>query len=257
MNTAKYINIDQVIKSYMGEAELTGAAYLRLYQIAIRGYDDLWLDISGKAKTRILAVLPNKTAELPGDYINWSKVGVINEQGEVATLRLNNNLTLHASTDDNRLNEIGATPGVTVNEFVPTDFINYFDETLASEVNLFGLPAGTQNLGEFKVDEDAGVIIFGKMFTGGEIVLEYLASPYEDGETVMVPVQIKEALLAWIAWRDIASKASSRRVNNTEKIIRKREYYNQRKLARRRIHATRRGQLNDTIRLNANLVLKA
>lgn len=257
MTTAMYINLEQVVKEYIGEADYTSASFLRLYQLAIRGYDDLWQDVIGKPKTRVLKVLPNNVVELPSDYINWIKVGVVNESGEVATLRMNNNLTAHAATDADRLNNIQPTAGVQVYDPVSSDFRNYYDDLSHREFNLFGTPAGTQNLGEFRVLEEEAVIILDKSFGASEIVLEYLASPYEKDKPVFVPVQAREALLAWVAWRDIVNKASSRRVNSGEKVMRKREYYHQRKLARRRITATRRGQLNDTVRLNSNLVLKA
>lgn len=258
MHTARYISLEKVVKDYMAEANYAGTAFLRLYQIAVRGYEELWQDVAGKAKTRRLTVLPNNTVELPSDYIKWIKVGVVNAEGEVATLRHNVNLTGYAATDPNRMSAIDEVKFKDVIDTFDetTAYRNYFDDETNDTFNLFGLPAGRQNLGEFRVIEDDGVIIFNGNFDASEIILEYLALPFEANKPIMMPIQIKEAMIAFIAWIEIRSMATSRRINMTEKAMRKREYYNQKRLARMRIKAIRKGEINDTIRLNNNLVLK-
>lgn len=256
MHTAKYISLEDVVKNYMSEADYSGAAFLRMYHLAIRGYDDIWQDISRAPKTRKLTVLDNKTVELPSDYVQWIKVGVINEKGEVATLRRNDKLSGYAATDNSRN---AVLPTLTSDQLLDTkDYMyrNFYDDGINNYYNLFGLPAGTQNIGEFKVLDEDGVIILSPEFGDSEIILEYLATPYQEGETVLIPIQIREAIIAWLAWMDIRSRASSRRVNIGEKQIRRREYYNQRRLARARLQPFRTGDINDVVRMNNNLTVK-
>jgi hypothetical protein len=88
-HTAKYISLKEVILQYVNQAELSPAAYLRLFSIAIRGLQELEMDVSGEPKTVILTVLPNKTVDLPVDYLEYTKIGVINTRGEVDTLQQN------------------------------------------------------------------------------------------------------------------------------------------------------------------------
>jgi hypothetical protein len=94
-HTAKYIPLNEVISQYMNEAGIPEGQRLRLWNISVRGLKELGMDVFSEPKTRILNVLPNKTVDLPADYLQWSKVGIVNDQGEVATLRHNPNLTLY------------------------------------------------------------------------------------------------------------------------------------------------------------------
>jgi hypothetical protein len=48
-------------------------------------------------------------------------------------------------------------------------------------------------------------------------------------------LQCQEALISWLRWKDIQSLPSNRMVNISEKTMRQREYYLQKKLARKRI----------------------
>jgi hypothetical protein len=132
---------------------------------------------------------------------------------------------------------------------------NYFMD--GRYYNIFGAPSGTENIGEFRVDNNNGVIVLDNGFKYDYIILEYANSWRQDGADVMIPVQVSEAIIAWMAWMDIRSRANSRRVNNGEKLNRRREYYNQKRLARREMRASRMWEMNDVIRTNNRLVAKA
>jgi hypothetical protein len=47
----------------------------------------------------------------------------------------------------------------------------------------------------------------------------------------MVPIQFREALIAWLAWQDIINIPSTRKGNLGDKRDRKNNYYNERRLA--------------------------
>lgn len=98
-HTAKYISLKEVIYQYVNQAALTPAQYLRLHSIAIRGLQELEMDVSGEPKTVVLTVLPNKTVDLPLDYLEYTKIGIINSNGEVETLRPNPGI-LNTDRDD-------------------------------------------------------------------------------------------------------------------------------------------------------------
>ena len=62
------------------------------------------------------------------------------------------------------------------------------------------------------------------------LMIEYLSSGNPE-ETFSIPIQFREAMLAWIAWRDIANMPTTRKGNLGDKRDRKQEFYNQRRLA--------------------------
>jgi hypothetical protein len=50
-----------------------------------------------------------------------------------------------------------------------------------------------------------------------------------------IDFRCQEALISYIRWKDIQSMPSTRLVNISEKTMREREFYNQKRLARKRL----------------------
>src|SRR5690349_1489903 len=101
--TAKYITLDRCVNEYLNEANLPGAHYGRIWNIAYRCLEQLNLDLFNTLKTRKLNVNPNMTVNLPADCVQWTKIGVLNSNGEVATLKQNTNMTWYGALDSSRL----------------------------------------------------------------------------------------------------------------------------------------------------------
>jgi hypothetical protein len=253
-DTSRYIPLNEIVNYYISEAQLTAASFLRLWHFAIRGLEDMAYSFSAEPVTRKLDVLPNKTVELPGDYVDWCKVGVLNENGEVATLRFNAALSGYASVDDERTSyNIDNTTGI---NSTSSDYF-YRNYLFTNEyVTLMGIPSGTQNLGEFKVLHDQNIVLLDNSFTSDYIILEYIQSPTANGD-FRVPVYLREALISWLSWMDIKSMAQSRRSNLGEKDMRKRRYFADRRIAKSKINRFRLTTANDVIRLNNRAAVKS
>ena len=253
-DSAKYIPIDRVVKYYMSAANLTSAHYLRLYHFGVSGLVDLGMDLTEDIKTERLDVEANKTVILPPDYIQWVKVGVLNENGEVATLRRNDSLTTYGMLDDDRLSK-NTGDGVRIKTMFHHDaYQNFYSD--GALFNLFGVRNNMDYHGEFKVDDANNVVLLDNDFRYDYIILEYLANPAE-AQNLVIPVQAQEALMAWIAWQDIEHLPVSRRVSQAEKQRREKSYYRNKRIARQRLHPIRLWDANEVIRLNNNLVLKS
>ena len=97
-DTAKWVGLSEIIYQYIDQARMSNADYRRLWAIGVRGVEEMGMDVYATPKTAKLVVNANKTVTLPSDYIAFSKVGVFNADGEVATLRRNINF-LTASLD--------------------------------------------------------------------------------------------------------------------------------------------------------------
>ncbi len=252
--TARFIPLQQIVKDFMMEADLPGSNYLRLWNIAVRGLDDIGMDFFTEPVTRKLGVNPNLTVDLPQDYVNWIKVGVLNGNGEIATLKRNPQLSSNAVIAHDRLeNNSDTRLGEDQTVFIE-GYRNFYWQNEFFRV--FGAESGTTNLGEFDVKEKEGLIYLKSGFTYDYIILEYLPSPSAT-EDFLVPLQTRECLIAWLAWRDILNKPTSRRNPGNDKLLRKREYYNQRNLARRRLNPFRLNEANDAIRQGMKLAVKS
>jgi len=227
--TRNYITIDSVINDYIDESEQSVHKYAKLYNIAVRGMEKLGLDFFYKIRSvKIPIDTTNYTAELPNDYISYTKIGVLNSVGEIIPLKFNNKMTYYADQQPDRL---ALTQDNTIATWYQSDlplWFNYWDGY--GFQNIYGLPSGSPFVGSFNIDDANGVVLLNQYFYYSYLMIEYLSSGNPD-EPFRIPIQFREALLSFLAWRDIASIPSTRKGNLGDKRDRKQEFYNQRRIA--------------------------
>lgn len=251
--TARYIPIEQVVNFYISEANLTDAHFLRLWHIAIRGLEQMNYSFASEPITRKLNVLPNKTVDLPGDYVDWCKVGVVNDKGEIATLRVNEDLSAYAAIDNDRIVVNASVYQSQLDQ--DTFFYRNFNYN-GAYVNLFGLPIGIEVVGEFKVLNEQGMIILDPNYGYDHVILEYTASPIANSDYLM-PVVLRETLISWLRWKDRQSLPQGRRSNLGQRQLDRKDYFTDLRKGKELIRKFRLNEANDIIRLNNRLALKA
>lgn len=196
MQQQPYIPIDTIVTDYLNESEGSQNKYFKVWHLAFRGMEQLGLDAFYRIKSVKLPVMENYTVSIPSDFLNWSKVGVLNDRGEVIPLYHNEKLTTFADLSPTRLEQ---TQDNSLWDWSPNTWVNYWNGY--AYTNIYGIPSGQPFLGSFKVDLANGVILLNENFTYDYIMLEYIASPQEGGE-YYVPMQFREALIAWLWWKD-------------------------------------------------------
>jgi hypothetical protein len=254
MDTAQWVGLSEVIYQYIDQAKLTNAEYRRLWTIGVRGVEEIGMDVHLTPKTVKLLVKSNKTVELPSDYVGFSKLGVLNAEGEVATLRRNPNLTAYAIDMNDRLSKNTDQTDVQTFRLQDLAYVNYYDG--ARYVNIFGAGSLLNAAGTFDISEDEGIIYLNNEFPYTYVIMEYFSSPADDVD-YRIPFQVKEAVLSYIAWKDIEMLPTGRRVNISEKQIRRKEFYNQKRLAKLRVNPVTPWDANEVIRMGQKLVAKA
>lgn len=224
----QWVTLEECINAYMDESEQDNRKYFKLWHLAFRAMTELGLDAFYIVKSVKLPVLANLTVPLPEDYLAYSKVGVLNQQGEIITLGINNKLTTAFDLASTRLTQ-------TQDNSIPTQlnqfgvwWYNYWNGQGFS--NLYGYPSGNPNIGSFKIDNANGVIILDETFGYSYIMLEYTASPQE-GNEYYIPIQFKEAIIAYLRWKDIVSIPVKTHVANSNVMMRRHDFYNERRLA--------------------------
>jgi hypothetical protein len=231
-----FIGLDECIYGYIDEAELSQHKYFKLRNIAFRGMTILGLDFFYQIRSVKLPINANFTVNLPANYLNFSKVGVFNSKGEVIPLYYNQKLTTYADLFPDRLTKTQDNSLFDVS-IANSTWYNYWDGGIFT--NLYGIPSGAPFVGSFKIDNANGVILLNENFGYEYICLEYLGSPSEDEESgCPIPIQFKEAMIAYLSWVDIKSLPNSRRGNLGDKRDRKHDFYNERKNAIARWKAT-------------------
>lgn len=224
----QWIPLDEPITAYMDEAEIDNKKYFKLWNLAFRAMTELGLDAFYTIRSVKIPVNANLTATLPADYLQYSKVGVLNEQGEIIPLGVNNKLTVAFDLNPTRLEQTQDSSIQTQLNQQGVWWYNYWNGFGFS--NLYGYPSGNPNIGSFKIDNANGVIILNENFSYPYIMLEYVPSPKEGGE-YYIPMQFKEAVIAYLAWKDIKSIPVKTHVQNNNVAGRRRDFYNERRLA--------------------------
>lgn len=204
-NHQPYITLDSVITDYLNEAELSVHRYFKVWHLAFRGFDNLGIDFFYKVQSVKLPVNANYTVTLPADYLNWVKVGVLNDRGEIIPLYYNDKLTTYADLLPTRLEQ--TQDNTLTAEADNSTWYNYWNG--GAFTNIYGVPSGQPFVGGFKVDTENGVIVLDENFRYDYLMIEYVSSPTQ-GVEYHLPVQFREALLAWLWWKDKKALSTKR-----------------------------------------------
>jgi len=238
---------------------------------ALRGIREIGFDMSNKIKSiKIEVNSSNNTIELPDDFVDLSKVGVVGSDGIVYVLGQNKNInqsrayanasgTKVGSSADavdsdgdgvyDRIDSKNATnsgnPGASddvtqgFNSFI---FRNY---VYGASNGLYGIGGGHM-FGNYRLNLDQNRIELESNHDIGEVVIEYLADEARS-KNPSVHVYIEEALMAYMYYKIIERKAS---VPANEKARARQEYYNERRKANARMKSFSKDDALQTIRKN-------
>lgn len=220
--------LDECINAYIDESEQSIHKYYKLFNLAIRALDELGLDFFYQIKSVKIPINPNFTANLPSDCLRYTKIGILNGYGEVIPLAHNKQLTTYADLMPNRLSKT-QDPTIYPNLNCSGNVWNNYWYN-GTYMTLYGLPSGAPFVGSFKIDETNGVILLNETFAFDYLIVEYVASPVE-GQEYYLPLQFKEAVIAYLAWKDIRSMPTTRKGSLGDKRDRRHEYFNERRLA--------------------------
>lgn len=197
--SAKYIPLLEVVGDFLYQYNLTDGDTDKAWVIAMRGYESMFYNIAAEPKTVRLPVLGNKTVMFPADYVSWVKIGLLNENGEVITLRVNNSLSTFRDNNPNRLTLLTADVNNGINDgSFASAYLNYWNGI--GYQPLYGVGYGIQEFGTCRVDETNNLIVLGTGFKYDSIILEYICCPQND-RGYKVDVRLREALITFIAWK--------------------------------------------------------
>jgi hypothetical protein len=248
------IKLDTIINNYLDETQQGIHNYYRYWQIAYRCMQDLGMDIFFHVKSVKIPIESNKTAKLPLDMIQWSKVGVCNARGEIMQLQYNSNITTFADTFNDRLSKVEDNTLLSW-DWNSNVFYNFYGSNVGS--NMYGFDATQPKIGEFKIDNENNLIVLGVNFTGYDyLVLEYISSP-EPTNDYHIPIVFEQPIIDYLAWKSIANLPSSRKGNISDKQIRRHEYFNSRRIALARYKPFRIEDGLKIARQSTNLTIKS
>lgn len=196
-----YITLDSIVLDYLNESEQSMNRYAKVWHLGFTGYEQLGMDFFYRIQAVKLPINSNFTVTLPADFLNWLKVGILNPRGEIIPLYYNEKLTTYADLLPDRVEKTDDLSNAWPSGYNPNVWNNCWNGSGYSQI--MGVPSGEPFVGSFKVDNANGVILLDQNFKWNYLVLEYLKSPNPlEGQDYYIPVQFRQALIAWLWWKD-------------------------------------------------------
>jgi len=263
-----YISVDQVVNDFLLNVDVDDyaghATDISVRTHALRGIRELGFDVNKVVKSIKLPVESNDTVELPDDFVDYIKIGVVGSNGVVYVLGENKNINQSMayvldsngnpidSDDDgvfDRVESKGPTnsgsPTVDLVENGLDSFVfrNYLYDGGFGALYGFG---GGKSFGQFRMNLEQNRIEISSNTDAAEVVMEYISDEARSSNPV-IHVYAEEALMAYIYYKIVERKAS---VPANEKARARSEYYNERRKANARMKSVSKDDILKTIRKN-------
>lgn len=183
--------LDEELKSH--------ADFDRCWIIALRGLVVMEFDIAGQPQTVRLPVAPNKTVAFPDGLLSWSKIGLVDDNGQINTLKINTALTTFRDNNPNRLSDLNPDINTSIGSLaVVPYYANYYYN--GNAYNLYGYGNGVITYGDCNVDEKNRVIILEPNFKYSDILVEGIVAPSKESD-YQIFTCLQEALIMFIRWK--------------------------------------------------------
>ncbi len=260
------VKLSQIVRDFIvtldGDDFVSNASDSAIRNFALRGIREIGFDLGKKIKSKKLTIDPsNDTVPLPDDFVDFSKLGIVDEDGIIRPMVMNNNINYSSvegsSTTDSAAGPLdieanlvknvsasktatGSTPNNPDDSFV---FDNYTFSGGTGRLYGFG---GAQSAGHYRINLADNRIEVELHTTATEVVMEYVADEARSTDPE-VHVYAEEALRSFIYYKLIERKSS---VPANEKARARSEYYNERRKANSRLSHFTKDEALKTIRKN-------
>lgn len=195
----KYIPLKMAVAFFSDEGDKSEGDQDRYWLLGLRALILLNYQIAAQPKTFRISVNGNKTANFPPGCLSWSKIGLLNNEGEISSLKINNSISKWADTNPNRIEKL--TPDINDSVSVLGNspiFYNYYYN--GGYCNLFGVGNGLIQYGSCTVDDENELVVLSPDFKYDSIMFEGIFAPQRE-EDYQVPLALLEPIIAFINWK--------------------------------------------------------
>lgn len=232
-------SLDSIVKEYLAEiGDNNLSRYRQIYTIAVSGIRELNMDTTGVPKIAELDVLPTDRANLPNDYLQYSKIAICGRDGRLHSLGRNDSLCLNQSFDDCGDEIRHTSTNNTAGGLLPWSIDGFVDNFRNGELmgRFFGIGGGNNANGYYRIDRANNQILFGDLPSGIEtIIMEYIADINAvDGDFEVHPF-IVETLKSWIRYKQFNNNPNSS-MGRIE--MAKKDYFREKRMSTERFGTT-------------------
>lgn len=258
------VSVDQIVNDFMllmdGDDYVNNASSTIVRNYALRAIRELGFDVQKRVKSLKLEVNDdNNTVELPDDYVDYTKIGVVGGDGLIYVFGENKNISSSMkyvedasgnpidSDNDGVFDRVEAKQiGVTASSL--SDYESYTFRNFLYEGNIgraYGIGGG-QYSGEFRINNEQNRIELYSTTGYTEVVIEYIADEARS-KNPSVHLYAEGAVQAYIHYKLVERKSN---VPQSEKARARQQFYNERRLANARIKSFTKEEALKTIRKN-------
>ena len=257
------VTVSQVVNDFIltleGDDYANNASDTLIHNYALRGIREMGFDLLQRVRSIKLSAGANNTVDLPDDFVDLIKIGLVGSDGLVYVFGENKNINYSQKykTDSagNNLDSDGdgvfdredAKTGTSSSGVLSGDdffiFSNYIYQNNIGQI--YGLGGGFYE-GEYRLNLDQNRIELATNNPTSEVVIEYIADEARSSNPT-VHVQAEEALRSYIYYRLVERKSN---VPMAEKSRARAEYYNERRKANSRLKSFSQQEALKTIRKN-------
>jgi hypothetical protein len=258
------VSLEQIVNDYIltldGDDYVNNSNAVVIRNYALRGIREMGFDILKRIKSLKLSVnTDNDTVDLPDDFVDYVKIGVVGSDGLIYVFaeNKNQNMAMKYVTDsagnpvdsdgDGVFDRVDAkTEGVgraSVSDFESYTFRNFLYEGNIGRA--YGIGGGKYS-GEFRINNEQNRIELYSTAGYSEVIIEYIADEARSTNP-SIHIYAENALRSYIYYRLIERKAN---VPMVEKSRARQEYYNERRIANARLKSFTKEEALKTIRKN-------
>lgn len=192
----RYTTLKTIVAHFLSQYDKSFADEDQCWLLATRAMMDMHFQVTAEPETFRIPLNGNKTANFPTGCLSWTKIGILNDSGEVSTLKINNALTKWRDSNPNRLSKLTGDINDSVGSLVAAPFyFNYYYN--GNYCNLFGVDTGLIQYGSCVVDEANELVVLAPDFRYDSIIFEGIMSP-EKTDDYRVLTVLTEPIIAFI-----------------------------------------------------------
>ena len=146
----KYTPLKTIVSMALDEVDKSIASFEKAWVLAFRAMVLVNQQIAAEPKSIKIMLNGNKTATFPTDYISWTKIGIMDSNGVLSTLKINNGISILKDNNPDRLNYLTQDVNTNLPLLLQSPyFFNYWYNG-AFQI-LYGVGGGLVQYGEYIV----------------------------------------------------------------------------------------------------------